>query len=184
MKRALLFGAALFLGIAAGEWGTRNFAFRAALGRLMGRGDLVQLVGSRGIYAQDPARSGRSLEQLISAAKIEAAAAHQPVNQAAVQHELNLLRASLPNEKAWEALLARAGTNPSRLRAEVAENLRARAWLEARVAAAKPPTTTKSAATSLGTRQSSSSRPAIARATFFWPRLMVIRRRSSRRRSG
>lgn len=138
MKPALLVVAALLLGIAAGEWSTRNFAFRAALGRLMGRGDLVQLIGSHGIYAQDPVRSGRSLEQLIAIAKIDAAAAHQPIDQAEVQRELDLLRASLPNEEAWEALLARAGTNPSRLRAEVAENIRARAWLEERIAAAKP----------------------------------------------
>lgn len=139
MKRALLLAGTLLLGIAAGEWCTSNFGFRAALGRLVRRGELVQLVGSRGIYERDPARTGRSLEQLVAEAKIDSAAAGEPVNNAALQHELDLLRASLPNEKAWDALLVQAGTSPARLRREVAANLRARAWLEARAAATKPP---------------------------------------------
>ncbi len=139
MKRALLLAGALLLGVAAGEWCTGNFGFRAALGRLVRRGELVQLVGSRGIYASDPARRGRSFEQLVAEARIDSAAAGEPVNQAALQHELDLLRAPLPNDKAWDALLARAGTSPARLRGAVAANLRARAWLEARVATAQAP---------------------------------------------
>ena len=139
MKRALLLAGALLLGVAAGEWCTGNFGFRVALGRLVRRGELVQLVGSRGIYASDPARRGRSFEQLVAEARIDSAAAGEPVNQAALQHELDLLRAPLPNEKAWDALLARAGTSPACLRRAVAANLRARAWLEARVAPAQDP---------------------------------------------
>lgn len=140
MKRALLLAGALLLGFAAGEWCTGNFGFRAALGRLVRHDELAQLVGTRGIYAHDPASRNRSLEELAAAAKIADAAAGERVNNAALQHELDQLRAPLPNEKAWEGLLTNAGTNPARLRREIAENLRGRSWLEARVAAAaKPP---------------------------------------------
>ncbi len=140
MKRALLLVGALLLGVAAGEWCTGNFGFRAALGRLVRHDELVQLVGTRGIYSRDPTSRGRAIEELVSEAKIANAAAGERVNNAALQHELDLLRAPLPNEKAWDGLLTNAGLSPAGLRREVAENLRGRSWLEARVAAAaKPP---------------------------------------------
>jgi parvulin-like peptidyl-prolyl isomerase len=139
MKRALLLAGALFLGIATGEWCTGNFGFRSALGRFVRRGELRQLVGSRGIYDRDPGQRGRSLEQLVAEARIDSAATGESVNRAALTRELDRLRASLPNEKAWDTLLVQAGTSPARWRREVAENLRGRAWLETRVGAAQPP---------------------------------------------
>lgn len=139
MKRALLLIAALLLGGAAGEWGAGNFAFRSALGRFVRHDQLVQLVGRRGIYARDPLESGRSLEQLVADAKITNAAARETIAPAAIDRGLELLRAPLPNEKAWDALLARAHLSTRALRASVAENLRGRQWLEARVAAFPPP---------------------------------------------
>ncbi len=139
MKRLLLLAAALLLGVAAGEWCTGRFGCRAALGRLVRRGELVQLVGARGIYDHDVARSGRSLEQLVEEAKIANASAGQPVATKAVNREMELLRAALPNDKAWSALLASAGTSERGLRREIAENLRGRAWLEARVVAVNAP---------------------------------------------
>jgi hypothetical protein len=138
MKRALLLGLALLLGVLAGECLTRNFVFRAQLGRIVRRGELQALVGTRGIYDRDVQSRRRSLPSLIEEAKVNRAAARTPVSASAIDHEMELLRAQLPNEKAWDALLANAGTSARALRREVAENLRSRGWLEAQVAAANP----------------------------------------------
>ena len=132
MKRALLVALALLAGLGAGEYLATNFAFRAELGRLGGRGELRALVGRRGFYAEDGAGA-------IDQAKLAPAAANQVVPAAAIDREMELLRAQLPNEKTWDTLLAGAGWNRSELRVEVADHLRARAWLETKVAAARSP---------------------------------------------
>ncbi len=139
MKRALLLLVALGIGILLGEGLTRNFAFRAWLGRVAQRGELQALVGSRGIYDRDLRTSRRSLQSLINQAKVSRAAARQPLPATALAREMALLRAQLPNEKAWNALLAQAGTSPRALRREMAEQLRSRDWLEAKLEALKLP---------------------------------------------
>lgn len=135
MKRALLLVAALIVGVLLGEMLARNFAFRSWLGR----GELRALVGMRGIYDRDLQATGRSLQSLIDEAKVNHAAARQPIAEAVVDREMNLLRAQLPNEKAWNALLADAGVSARALRHDVAENLRSRAWLETQLAKTSPP---------------------------------------------
>lgn len=139
MKRALLLLAALALGILLGEVLTRNFALRAWLGRVAGRGELQALVGPQGIYDRDLQTSKRSLQSLIDQAKVSRAAARQPLGATALAREMALLRAQLPNDKAWAALLAQAGTSPRELRREMAEHLRSRAWLEAKLEALNSP---------------------------------------------
>jgi parvulin-like peptidyl-prolyl isomerase len=139
MKRAHGLAGALLLGILAGEYLTTNFAFRAWLGRVAGRGDLVALVGPRGIYEGDLERTGRNLESLIDEAKVTGAARSQPVSPPAIAHEMDLLRWQFPDEKTWRAALEKAGTTTRGLRSEVTANLRARAWLEAKLARPHPP---------------------------------------------
>ncbi len=132
MKRALLLALALLAGIIAGEYLTTNFAFRAWLGRVVRRGELRALLGQRGIYDRDGARA-------LDQARLAPVVAKEPVTEAEIEHEMELLRWQLPNEKAWDALLASSGFSPGELREEVTNNLRGRAWLEARVAAARKP---------------------------------------------
>ncbi len=138
MKRTLLLVAALLLGLVAGEMLTRNFSFRAWLGRVVRRGELQALVGTRGIYDRDVRSAQRSLQSLIDEAKVQRAAVRTPVSHAAIGREMELLRAQLPNGKAWDALLSNAGISARALRHQVTENLRSRAWLEAKIAAAAP----------------------------------------------
>ena len=139
MKRSLLRLVALCLGIFLGEGLARNVSFRSWLGRVAQRGELQALVGPRGIYDRDLRTSRRSLQSLIDQAKVSRAAARQPLNATALAHEMALVRAQLPNDKAWEALLTQAGTSPRALRREIAEHLRSRDWLEAKLEALNSP---------------------------------------------
>jgi peptidyl-prolyl cis-trans isomerase C len=132
MKRTLLLALVLFAGVVAGEFLTSNFVFRAWLGRIVRRGELQALVGRRGIYDRDGARA-------IDQAKLAPMAAEQRVSKTAIDREMELLRWQLPNDRTWRALLENAGLSLSELRAEVADNLRGRAWLEAQVDAEKSP---------------------------------------------
>ncbi|MEO6872082.1 MAG: peptidylprolyl isomerase [Chthoniobacterales bacterium] len=132
MKRVLLVALALLAGVVAGEYLTTNFVFRAWLGRLVRLGELQALVDRRGIYQHDGAGT-------VDRAKLASVTANQSVSEAAIDHEMELLRAQLPNEKMWNALLENAGLSLRDLRAEVASNLRGRAWLETQVAAEKTP---------------------------------------------
>ncbi|MBA3960533.1 MAG: peptidylprolyl isomerase [Chthoniobacterales bacterium] len=131
MKRLLFFAAAIFLGIAAGEYLTTDFAFRAWLGRLVRGDELVALVDRVGVYRHD--------ERSLADAKVRSAAQNQPVAEAAIDHEMDLLRWQFPDEKSWNATLERAGMNARALRREVAQDLRDRAWLETKLPAQIPP---------------------------------------------
>ncbi len=135
MKRApFVLVLVLVLGIGAGEYLTTDFAFRHWLGYIVRRGDLEALVDRHGIYGRDVERAGRSLESLIDLAKLDAAAARQPISSVAIDHQMNLLRWQFGDEKSWQAILRKAATTPRALRREVAANLRDRSWLEAQIA--------------------------------------------------
>ena len=133
MKRALLVVLLLGIGIGAGEYLTTNFTFRHWLGHLVRRGELEALVGRRGLYDRDVERTGRSLETLIDLAKLDAAAARQPISSSAVDHQMDLLRWQFGDEKSWQAILRKAGTTARAMRREVAANLRDHSWLEAQI---------------------------------------------------
>ncbi len=133
MKRALVIVLLLLLGIGAGEYLTTNFDFRHWLGDLVRRGHLQALVGRRGIYDRDVERAGHSLESLINLAKLDTAAARQPISSAAIEHQMDLLRWQFGDKKSWHAILRQAATTRRALRREVAANLRDRSWLEAKI---------------------------------------------------
>jgi parvulin-like peptidyl-prolyl isomerase len=158
MKRAaFLILIASLLGVGAGEYLTRHFAFRRVLGQIAKRGELQALVGTRGIYDRDLERAwlgqlfaaGRTpgdfspdtarnqqhalLQQLITRARLDAAAADEPVDRAAIDREMNLLRWQFPDAKSWTASLRSALTSTSQISREVIANLRGRGWLENRI---------------------------------------------------
>jgi peptidyl-prolyl cis-trans isomerase C len=151
MKNALLV-AAIFLGLIAGEVLVKNFWARETIARLVRRGELLAIVQGRGIYDRDVERAWRAqlydqglepndvpialaqtqrsaaLAQLIEVSKLDAAAHKQKISGHAVDREIDLLR--------WQFVPPRARDFRLRydLRREVATNLRARAWIESRLA--------------------------------------------------
>lgn len=154
MKRMLLTATlALALGLGTAEYLARNFAFRHWLGQVVMRGELQALVGQRGIYENDVERVARaeryamgadspaSAEQkgavrqrLIAREKLNVAAAVQAAESVIISREMNLLRFQFRDEKTWKAVLREAATAPWMLRRSVADNLRARQWIEAQLA--------------------------------------------------
>jgi parvulin-like peptidyl-prolyl isomerase len=142
MKRAAVLFLSLFLGIAVAEFLSTNFVFRQSLGRIVRRGELEVLVGRRGIFDRDIEHALRAqnfagrqpsktelLARLIDLAKLEEISEGQSVAAETVDHEMDLLRWQFADEKSWNA------AQPSQLRREVLNNLRARAWLEAQLGA-------------------------------------------------
>jgi PPIC-type PPIASE domain len=159
MKRMLLAATvALMLGVATGEFLTRDAPFRRWIARVAHRGELETLVGRRGIYDTDLERAWQAevfarggdpqeiersiadqqkralLPRLIVQARLDAAAAGQPILPAALAHEMDVLRWQFRNEKAWAAILQSVGLNLRGLRREAATNLRDRQWIEAQIA--------------------------------------------------
>lgn len=164
MKRLLLLAAvALLLGMAAAYYLTNSFSFRRWLGQVAGRGELMVLVGQRGIYDTDVARGWQAelfargaepeeiepsaaqaqqksvLERMIAEARLDRAAQEQAIDPAAINREMNLLRSQFRDEKSWTGALAVAGLSPPQLENEVAGHLRERVWLEKSVAPSLPP---------------------------------------------
>ncbi len=159
MRRLLALGLAIALGFGAGECLTRSFAFRRWLGRVVGQGDLLALVGRAGIYdrnldsawsnelfangsnpdevvpAVEEARKRELLQALMAEEKFNAAASGQPVDKAALQREMNLLRAQFDGDNVWRNALAASDTHLWQLRRQATRNLRIRSWLEKTIAA-------------------------------------------------
>lgn len=159
MKRALLIIAiAVVSGIGTGEYLANNIFFRRWLGAVVRRDELLALVARRGIYQSDVDRAWHAelfaigaeaadlspttaneqkrgvFVRLIAQEKLHAAASRQTVDSALIDHEANLLRWQFADEKSWRSILDRAATSWSGLHGEVTSNLRARAWIEERIA--------------------------------------------------
>jgi parvulin-like peptidyl-prolyl isomerase len=159
MRRLLALVLAIALGIGTGECLTRSFAFRRWLGRVVGQDDLLALVGQTGIYdrnldsawsgelfangsnadevepAVEQARKRDLLRVLIAEEKLSAAASAQEVDKAALQQEMNLLRAQFENDNSWGNALAASNTRLWQLRRQATRSLRIRSWLEKTIAA-------------------------------------------------
>jgi parvulin-like peptidyl-prolyl isomerase len=157
MKRAaaiLLFS--FLLALAIGEFLVRSFAFRHWLGKVTGRGELQILVRQKGLYDRDVERLWKTelylrdgnanevgdsvareekkaaLERLIRRARLEAAAAGEPTNQAELEHGLELIRWEFRDEKGVDSL-GKSPWNAFVFREEWKNQLRARRWLEAKI---------------------------------------------------
>jgi len=157
MKRAaaiLLFS--FLLALAIGEFLVRSFAFRNWLGKITGRGELQILVRQKGLYDRDVERVWKTelylrgghanevgdsvareekkaaLARLIRRARLEAAAAGEPTNQAELEHGLELIRSEFRDERGADSL-GKSPWNAFVFREEWKNQLRARRWLEAKI---------------------------------------------------
>lgn len=159
----LLVTLAFVLGIGTTEFLSTNFSFRRWLGQVVRRGELQELAGRRGIYENDVERAWRTelfardaeageiapataaeqrravLERLIAEEKLKAAAASQALAPGVLKREINLLRWQFRDEKTWQTILQGAAISRWILRRTVADDLRARAWIEQHIAAQLAP---------------------------------------------
>lgn len=157
-RRLLVAAGALLLGFGGGEYLIRNFPFHRWIAQIVRQDELLALVGRHGIYDRDVTRAFQAelftrgadpqdlesrsedeqkravLGRLVTLAKLDDASADETIGSAALNRELNLLRAQMRDEKAWHEALQRGATNPRQLRGEVARNLRERQWIEGQIA--------------------------------------------------
>jgi parvulin-like peptidyl-prolyl isomerase len=161
MRRVFSALVAIAIGAGAGflcaHFALDSFTARSFLGRFFARGNLVALVDRAGIYDADVDTAWRAdldaadimpdeyappeaqtqkaavLDRLIAEATFITAARDQPIFTAAITRDVNLLRAEWNNEKLFATALKSSALTESSLRESLADNLRARAWVEGRV---------------------------------------------------
>ena len=159
MKRFVLVAAgALLLGFGSGEYLTRNLSFRRWVAHVVRHEELRALVRRHGIYDRDVERAFQAelfaggaaaedlesfaaseqkrafLARLITLAKLNDAAAHETIDAATLDRQIDLLCWQMRDEKMWRETLQRAVTSPRQLRGAVANNLRERNWIEDQIA--------------------------------------------------
>lgn len=159
MRRgAIILLLCLFLALGVAEFLVRSFAFRDWLGRVTGQGELQVLVGQKGLYDRDLARAWRSelylrggsstevedsvaraekkatLEGLIRRLRLEAAASEQSIDRAELEHEGQLIEWQFRDEKGHPDALGKSAWNAFIFRRELQSEIRARHWLEGKIA--------------------------------------------------
>ena len=159
MRRFVLVATgAIVLGVGAAEYLTSNFPFRRWLGDIVRRGELQALAGRHGIYDRDVERAFQAelfvrgaasedlesataneqkralLDRLVTLAKLNDAAAHETIDAATLDRQIDLLCWQMRDEKMWRETLQRVVTSPRQLRGAVANNLRERNWIEDQIA--------------------------------------------------
>ena len=157
-RSALTLFLSLLLGLGVGEFLLHSFSFRHWLGKLTGRGELEVLVWPNGIYDRDLERAWKTelylrgadengvqeaipraekkalLERLVGRASLEAAAGRQPIDGAKLDHELELVRWEFRDEKGHSNSLGKSPLTAFAFRQELKRQLRARDWLETKLA--------------------------------------------------
>lgn len=152
MKSAVLALVALVLGIVAGSWIVRYPAVHRAAGRILHRGELLGLVGQRGIFEADvQARaqlkqycSGMTDESFDPAEKIvlrdEIIATEAlrmvagKLNDSNAAGEVADLEHQFGDERQFRAALRRSGVSQFQLRRLVAETIGDAQWIEKQIA--------------------------------------------------
>lgn len=138
MKRAV--GAVLLIGVASAvgwfcaEPLCGSPAFRDLAGRTFGRGELLALVDTAGIYKADQVRASDDVHSLVVAERLRRLASAERIDEGAIDREFNLLRFQFSDEKAFNETLRASGMSPERLRNSVAEQVRSRQWIERKIA--------------------------------------------------
>lgn len=142
------------IGICCAELAARSVILRDNLGLLSGRGHLLALVRSHGIYQADVDRTvneshypsgtepneGTGVERqsaltdLIANAALLARADRERIPQADVKRELNLLRSQFRDDKTWRQALTQRGFLTLSLWRTLRNDLRARQWISKRIA--------------------------------------------------
>ena len=145
---------AVIAGIGFGQLACHSVTCREAIGRIFGRGHLLALVQSRGIYEADldramaefrfrrgeldsaPAAPSREsiLSKLIALAAAQCLAADEKIAASDIEHELSLLRTQFHDGKTWLAALRMNGLSQRSLRKMLRDDLRARQWVDLQIA--------------------------------------------------
>jgi PPIC-type PPIASE domain len=152
MKSAVLALVALVLGIVAGSWIVRYPAVHRRAGRIFHRGELLALVGQRGIFEADvQARaqlkqycSGMTDEPLVPAEKValrdEIIATEAlrlvagKLDDSDAAAEVGDLGHQFGDERQFRAALRRSGISQSQLRRLVTETIGGERWIETQIA--------------------------------------------------
>lgn len=151
MKNAALALLALLLGIAAGSWIVRYPAIHRLTGRIFHRGDLVALVGTRGIFEADvealaqqkqycsgttgeldPAAKIALRDELIADEALATAAGKSPDSD--VAGEVATLKNEFGDDNQFHAALQRSGIAEWQLRRLMAEKIGGERWIENQIA--------------------------------------------------
>src|SRR3977135_2367474 len=145
---------AVIAGIGFGQLACHSVTCREAIGRIFGRGHLLALVQSRGIYEADldrtmaefrfrrgeldsalaaPSRES-ILSKLSALTAVQCLAADEKIAASDVEHLLSLLRTQFRDGKTWLAALRMNGLSQRSLRKMVRDDLRARQWIDRQIA--------------------------------------------------
>jgi len=143
---------AVIAGIGFGQLACHSVTCRDAIGRICGRGHLLALVQSRGIYEADldravaefrfrrgeldsePGSKESILSKLIALIAAQDLATGEKIAASDVEHEVSLLRSQFRDGKTWLAVLRMNGLSQRSLRKMLRDDLRARKWVDRQVA--------------------------------------------------
>ena len=145
---------AVIAGIGFGQLACYSATCRDAIGRICGRGQLLALVQSRGIYEADldraaaefrfrrgeldstPAAPSREsiLSKLIALTAAQGLASGEKIAASDVEHEVSLLQSQFRDGKTWLTTMRLNGLSPRSLRKILRDNLRTRKWVDRQVA--------------------------------------------------
>ena len=143
---------AVIAGIGVGQLACYSVTCRDAIGRICGRGHLLALVQSRGIYEadldravaefrfrggeldSDPGSKESILSKLIALTAAQGLATGEKIAASDVEHEVSLLRNQFRDGKTWLVALRMNGLSPRSLRKMLRDNLRARKWVDRQIA--------------------------------------------------
>ena len=152
MKSAVLTLVAFVLGIVAGNWIVRYSAVHRLAGRIFQRGELVALVGQRGIFETDvqaraqqkqyccgmtgkpldPAEKIALLDEVIATEALRVIA--RKLGDSDVAGEVANLEHQFGDERQFRAALHRSGVSQSKLSRLVAQTIGGERWIEKQIA--------------------------------------------------
>jgi parvulin-like peptidyl-prolyl isomerase len=131
-----LIAAASFSGVLGSELLCRSTAFRDAAGRLFGRGRLIAITDSKGIYEKDlDDEDFSTASDLVVMENLCRVARNEAPDAAKVDGELSLLRAQFGDETAFLREVRSNVFSISSLRERIADQVRSLQWLEKRISA-------------------------------------------------
>jgi hypothetical protein len=157
MKRDLGFwipiGIAVAAGFSSAQFAIRSVVLHEELGKFFGRGHLLALVHSRGIYEADVDRRliewrytaateedtkiGQEavLRDLVADVAAKAKESSERVSRVETKRELNILRSPFLDDKIFSAGLSRSGLSMFSVAQMLTGDLRTRGWISQRIAA-------------------------------------------------
>lgn len=156
-RRSLVLAACVgaALGVISGLLICRSAPCRDVIGRIFGRGHLIALCGTHGIYqadadralneaffadgadlsdpAQEKEHKARAVENLITEEMALSISQHEPFSKVEAEREAALTLAQFGDAATWHRAMRGSGLSQRSLRAMIAANLRERRWIEAQI---------------------------------------------------